>query len=150
MDQTFGVEIGERVEGGSEQVTSLPRRKRPLGKNLRQNFIGKLSDDIQARDIVNLATAVRIDLHQVGMGESFSRGPGNLAGLGGLGICRNEFDDGLLPRLTQLGKKDASVLAAAKPSKQGEPVTGEAPDPLAADCRCIHGFDHTTRPQETS
>jgi len=42
-------------------------------------------------------------------------------------IRGNQFDDGLLRRIAQLGEKDAGVLGAAKPSKEGNRSSAKLP-----------------------
>ena len=118
-------------------------------KNFRENFVGELGDNVEARDIVDLATAVRIDLHQIGMRETCCCLPCGGARLGVFNFRGDEFDDGRLRMVSQIrivrevGEKHTARLRAAEPFKERKSPVGKAPNPLAADGRFTHGFDHT-------
>jgi hypothetical protein len=121
MYQTSAVEIGQCVQGWSEQVVCLCRSQWPLGKDLREVLWGVLRGNEEKLRAAQLATSTTEEPYQVRMGQWSSQVPLiELAGRGGR-VGRNQFEGGLLASpLTVFNEKHGAVFGAAHVLVQAE------------------------------
>ena len=113
MHEAFRVEIGERVEDRVEHLSRFGRCERPLGKNLRQIFIGIFRDGVEQADAVDLAASSVKEAHQVRMRKGGCSRPTGAVGFSIRCTDRNELDGGFLLLTLQFGKEDTTPLGAA-------------------------------------
>jgi len=66
MHEAFSMKIGKRIENWVEHL-SVSQRKWPLGKNLREYFVGVFRHGVKQRRAVDLAAPCLKQTHQVRM-----------------------------------------------------------------------------------
>jgi hypothetical protein len=138
VHEALPMKIGERIEDCVEHLSGLGGREWPLGKNLRENFVGILRHGVEQRDGVNLAAPGVKHAHQVRMRQGCRQRPAVDAGFR-VGVSRNELDGGLLRfTLREFREKDAAPSGPAHPLQEGESPVDDPPYPIPANCGYVH------------